>query len=257
MEVDKVKTTLEAFINSEEGQEVVKTIKKKKTDPVGIAYYGETFEGYQKIAEYKDLLPAFKDFYYEIKIRTPNHTIALLMKNFNSEVCVPLGRKFHPYPTQLKLWRKKWDLDIMQQKEDTDLQIVEKKNIRQIVKTRNGERAIDIGLMREDELEAGVRTLGGELLNDAMQILSDDQQLEEIYDADVLIKRRNYVVNVFGHVTKLVHGKATLMLKASQEKRENASFLMTLLAKASSGKLSDGELDLLKNNHRPNEQPTP
>jgi hypothetical protein len=89
-------------------------------------------------------------------------------------------------------------------------------------------------------------------------MLNDDQQLEEIYTDEVLIKRRNYILNVFGHVTKLVHGKAALMLKASEEKRNNASFLMTLLASATAGKMNDEQLDLLKgtNNQPTNVKPT-
>lgn len=233
--------------------------KVKKIDPVGLAYYGGKFTRWMRIGEYKDLLPAFKDFYYQEKVKDPNKNLTDILKNFNTEVCDPVGRMFHPMPTQIRLWRKKWDLDLMQQMkqiQNKDLEVIERKNVHQIIKTRDEERNLVLGAPDDNQLEAGVRTLGGELLNDAMQMLRDDQELEEIYDDETLIKRRNYVVNVFAHATRLVHGKAALMLKASAEKRDTASFLMSLLARASSGKMTDEEMGLLKSSYtQPNNDP--
>jgi len=154
----------------------------------------------------------------------------------------------------IRTWRAKWDLDLMQQMKDKDISTIEGKNVYQVIKTRDNDRNLLLGNVDEGQLEMGVKTLGGELLNDAMQMLRDDQELDEIYTNEELIKRRNYVVNVFSHVTKLVHGKAALMLKASAEKRENTSFLMDLLAQATSGNLTDEQLALLEtSNTKPKE----
>ena len=162
-----------------------------------------------------------------------------------------MGRTFHPYTNQLRTWTKRWDADIIRKKlnmrEETALTPV--KEIRQIVKTRGEEYAMTAP--GDGELETGLRTLGGELLNDAMQMLRDDQELEETYDDETLIKRRNYIVNVFSHATKLVHGKAALMLKASEEKRSTAGFLMSLLSKATAGTMSDMEVSLLETAYVP------
>jgi len=231
--------------------ELPKDIKEKKIDAVGLSYYGQKFTGYQKIGEITELIPAFKDFYYAVRVKDPNARLSTILQDFNAEVCEPVEKKFHPYTTQLRLWRTKWDRDLMQQMHDKDILIIEKRNIHQVIKTRNQERELVLGGPEDGEIEAGLRTLGGELLNDAFQMLRDDQELEEIYDNDELIKRRNYIVNVFGHVTKMAQGKAALMLKASQEKRENASFLMTLIATATSGKMTDEQLDLLKTTYTP------
>ena len=225
--------------------------KIKKIDGAGRAYYGDKFNGYMKLGEYSDLLPSFKDFYYAARIKDPNARLSEILQTFNSEICEPMGRLFHPYTGQIKIWRSKWDLDLMQQTQDKDLAIVERKNIHQIIKTRDDERKLVLGAPDDNQLEAGVRTLGGELLNDAMQMLRDDQELEEIYDDETLIKRRNYIVNVFSHATRLVHGKAALMLKASEEKRNTAGFLMSLLSKATAGKMSDDEIALLKTTYAP------
>src|SRR3990167_3518380 len=162
-----------------------------------------------------------------------------------------MGRLFHPSISQVRTWRKKWDLDLIQQMTDKDIKIIERKNVHQIIKTRDDNRKLVLGAADDEQLEAGVRTLGGELLNDAMQMLRDDQELEEIYTDETLIKRRNYIVNVFSHATRLVHGKAALMLKASAEKRDTAGFLMSLLARATSGQMSDEEMGLLKSAYAP------
>jgi len=118
---------------------------------------------------------------------------------------------------------------------------------KQIIKTRDGESGdIILGATNHDTLEQGANTLAGELINDALQTMRDTQELEDVYSTEEIIKRKNYVLNVMAHTTRLVHGKAALMLKASEEKRNNASFLMDLLAKASSGKMTPEEMEMLK-----------
>ncbi len=233
-------------------------IKVKKLDPVGRTLFGESFQGYMKITEYVDLVPAFKDYYYAAKVKDQNETLKNIVLGFNEEVCKPMERLFHPSMSQMRGWRKKWDLDIANQMFDKgiemDMELIERKSVQQLIKTRDEDRRLVLGAADDNQLEAGVRTLGGELLNDAMQMLRDDQELEEIYDAETLIKRRSYIVNVFAHATRLVHGKAALMLKASEEKRNTAGFLMSLLAKATSGKMTDEEMALLKTSYAPNEQ---
>ena len=234
----------------EEGTKV--DLKYAKTSMlVGKQFYGGTFERFMKVGEVKEFIAAFKDFYYQEKSKDPNARLAEILQNFNKEFCAPSGKKFHPYTAQVACWRAKWDLDLMQQLQDKELKIIERKNIHQLIKTRDDERNLVLGAPDDNSLEAGVRTLGGELLNDATQMLRDDQELEEIYDDETLIKRRNYIVNVFSHATKLVHGKAALMLKASAEKRDTAGFLMSLLARGTAGKMSDEEMNLLKSAYAP------
>lgn len=226
--------------------------EKKMPDATGLSMYGDTFTGYQKIEEYRDLIPAYKEFYYQRKIADPNLPGTRIIRMFNEEVCAPLGRRFHPYTKNVSNWKQKWDKDLMQQRGMIDHVITPKKTVQQVLKTREGDENLPTyGAPTYDSLEQGVQTLGGELMNDALQMLRDDQALEDIYESDELIKRKMYVVNVFGHVTKMVHGKATLMLKASQEKRENAGFLMELLGKASAGKMSLEEINALRHAYQP------
>jgi len=46
--------------------ETNQVVKTKKIDAAGKAYYGEKFKGYMLLKEVNDLIPAFKDFYYEV-----------------------------------------------------------------------------------------------------------------------------------------------------------------------------------------------
>lgn len=224
------------------------TRNKLKIDPIAAQAYGEEhFIGYQKVAEITDLIPAFKEYYYQEKIKNPQAALYPMLREFNETVLYPEGRKFHPYPTQVRFWRKKWDIDIMNQRSESDKELViyEPKRIKQVIKTRGEDGELIYGGPSEGDLEGGARSLAGELINDAAQMLRDDQELEDMYTTADLVKRKQYVVNVLAHVTKLVHGKAALMLKASEEKRNNTNFLMNLLAKASAGTLSDDEMDAL------------
>lgn len=224
--------------------------KARKVNAVGRAFYGDRFEAFDKMEAIRDLIPAFKAHFYTARIKDPKITGKDIIGDFNETVAFPMGRTFFPYMTNYKNWKAKWELDIAQQRseqkvEDALVVITPRATVKQVLKTRDEQGELVLGADYGD-IEAGLTTLAGELTNDAMQMLRDDQTLSEIYDDEVLIKRRNYIVNVFGHVTKLVHGKAALILKASQEKRENAGFLMTLLAKATAGKLSEEEMGALK-----------
>lgn len=235
---------------------VIEDAKKPYRSPVAIGVYGEEFERYQRLAEYTDLIPSFKDWYYTKKTANDRETLTNILRTFNAEVCAPLGRKFHPKLEAIRSWRKRWDLDLIQTIKGLDHEVTDKRNIYQVIKTRNQDNELVNGGISDGELEHGIKTLGGELLNDAMQMLRDDQELEDIYDNDELMKRRSYIINVFSHATKLVHGKAALMLKASAEKRDTAGFLMNLLSRASAGKISDEEVSVLKSAYAPkqNEQ---
>ena len=240
-----------------EQEEGVVAIATKKVNLVGRTIYGEKFERYAKVGEISDLIATFKEYYYEEKVKNFQTTSTEIIRNFNRDVAFPIGRTFFPYTSQYKGWRAKWDRDILESRKVGGLEVLDQKQVLQVIKTRNEDNELILGAADDSSLEAGVRTLGGELLNDAFQILREDQALEEIYTQEELMRRRNYIVNVFSHTTKLVHGKAALMLKASQEKRENASFLMTFLSKATAGKLSETEVGILKTAYIPekNEQP--
>jgi hypothetical protein len=129
--------------------------------------------------------------------------------------------------------------------------ITTKKNVQQVLKTRNSSESgvIEYATPSYDSLEETLQTFGGELLNDAMTQMRNDQDLEDMFESDELMRRKNHVLNVFSHVTTMVHSKASLMLKTSEEKRNNASFLMDLMKKSTSGEMSLEEIQALKSTY--------
>lgn len=228
---------------------------EKKIDLTGLSYYGPSFTGYQKIAEYRHLIPAFKDFYYSLALQNPETKYTPTLRAFNEKI-KETGEKFHPNTFVCRGWKKKWDKDILEKRGMKLAEITVKKNVQQVMKTRaSGENGLVAYVApTQDDLENVTQTLGGELANDALQMLRDDQDLEDIYESDELIKRKEYVVKVFAHLTKLTHGKAALLLKASQEKRENANFLMDIMKKATAGKMTAGDVAVLRSSYQPTEK---
>jgi len=216
-----------------------------KINVVGQNYYGQFFERYHRIGEIIEFVPEFKEFYYEEKIKDPKCGLLYLLQTFNKLHVYPKGKQFHPYPSQVKLWTTKWNKEINEKRIEQGLEVIPRSPVRQIIKTRDEGNEVVLG-GNYDHLEEGTKTLAGELLNDALQTMKDTQELEDVYTTEELVKRKSYVLNVLAHTTRLVHGKAALMLKASEEKRNTASFLMDLLAKASSGKMTPEEMEMLK-----------
>jgi len=212
--------------------------------------YANDFGRFQKVGEIRDLIPRFKDYYYKVKLENEAKYSAMKIIVEFQEIVKPLI--FCPYPNQFMSWRKKWDKDIMGQ---LGYIIEEKKKsnkIKTAIKMNN-----DIGISiipSDDDLEGGVKTLAGSLINDASTMLEEDIDNSDLMTSDELIKRRSYIVNVMAHVTKLVHGKEALKLKSNANQRENAGFLINLLNQASSGKITPKTIEALKSSITTNTQ---
>jgi len=197
--------------------------------------YASKLGHFQKIGEIRDLIPQFKKFYYEIKKKTKQKYSSIKIITEFQDVIDP--ETFCPFPNQYQMWRRKWDLDISDQLYNEKHGGAPDKRVVKFVEEE---------APSESDLELGTKTLAGELINDAARILKKDQELEEIFTPDELMKRRTYILNVMTHVTKLVQGKEGLKLKASANQRENAGFLMDLLRQASSGTISPETIAILK-----------
>lgn len=198
----------------------------------------EDFDGkYHKVGEIRDLIPQFKLFYLTERRREPERSAIKIINDFNKQIA-PFT--FFPWEKQYRLWRKKWDAQLLAERGYRE----EQRAARQIIKMQDERNAVIVP--DEYALEAGAHTLAGELLNDALGILKQDQESEDSYEDDIIVKRRNYVLNVFNYVTKASHGKQSLNVKTNSEKRETASFMMTILNRATAGKLTSDEIQLLK-----------
>ena len=214
----------------------------------------ENFDGrYHKVNEIRDLIPQFKAFYYAEKRKDPSMSAIKIINAYNAQI-TPLT--FFPWEKQYKSWRKKWDGELLAIQGYQE----EQKEVRQLIRVRDDKDAL---VVPEDEtLEAGARTLAGELLNDALGILKKDQSDEDLYEDDIIVKRRNYVLNVYNYVTRSAHSKAALMLKSNAEKRQTMSFLMDLMSCATAGTISDEQMEILKTSTHPQQtspspEPTP
>lgn len=214
----------------------------------------ENFDGrYHKVHEIRDLIPQFKTFYYAEKRRDLSMSAIKIINAYNAQIA-PLT--FFPWEKQYKSWRKKWDAELLAIQGYHE----EQKEVRQLIKVRDEQNAL---VVPEDEtLEAGARTLAGELLNDAMGILKKDQEQEDLYEDDIIVKRRNYVLNVYNHVTRSAHSKESLRLKSNAEKRQTMGFLMDLMSHATAGTITDEQIEILKTTTHPQQvspapEPTP
>ena len=198
----------------------------------------ENFDGhYHKIAEIKELIPQFKVFYYAERRKDPQRSAIKIINDFNRQI-EPFT--FFPWEKQYRLWRKKWDAELIY--EQTHQQ--QERAANQLIKLRDEQNTVVVP--DEYALEVGTQTLAGELLNDAMGILKRDQESGDAYEEEILVKRRNYVLNVFNYVTRAVHGKEALKIKSNAEKRETLGFLTALINRSTAGKITPDEMQLLK-----------
>ena len=210
-------------------------MKNKKKMVWGRAFYGDTFTRFTLSAENEPYLPQFRDFYIAEMTANPSRGAFDIIKEFNERIT---PAKFHPYSSAYQAWRKRWDTTLLNNKGI----MVTAHKIKQVMKTKSekGLHAPD-----ESEMEMGMRHLGGELMNDALDMLHRDQDTPELFEPDELIKRRGYALNVFAHVTRMVHGKESLKLKKSAEARETAGFLMDIMQQATAGKLAPETLEMM------------
>lgn len=216
--------------------------KRSKEDADPFKIYGDKFDGeFQRIGQVQHLIPPFKEFYFKAKRENFNTSVMKILKDFNDKIHPD---RFFPYPQQYRRWRISWDnalyLELgMYEKGDVD-----SRTVKGLIKLRDEKRG-EITPM-DDDLEQGTNVLGGMLLNDAMHQLQNDQEIEEIYTSDELIKRKAYVLNVFSHITKKVQGKEGLRIKKQAEGRETAGFLMNLINRAVAGRVSEDDMTTLQ-----------
>ncbi|MEJ0053160.1 MAG: hypothetical protein WDN10_00305 [bacterium] len=206
------------------------------TKPIFSFYEG--FDGkYQRVGELRELLPSFRAFYLAERRKEPDRSAIRIINDFNKSIA-PFT--FFPWEKQYRLWRKKWDAELLAEQGYKQ----EQRELRQIIKVRDEQNAAIVP--DAQTLEMGASTLAGELLNDAMDILKRDQDDESSYDDDIIVKRRNYVLNVFNYVMRAAHSKESLNIKSNADKRETATFMMNILNRAMAGKMSEKDMTMLR-----------
>lgn len=231
--------------NFEDVEEKPATGIKAEKNKKFFNFYIDTFDGkYDKVSNVTEIIPSFKDFYYQKKLAEPELSAMVIIREFQEKIA-PV--RFFPYPVQFRRWRAKWDRDIASQLGFRDETLEARKEFAHQIKLRD-ERGSQL-VPQDGDLEQGAQTLAGILLNDAQEQLIADREMEEIYSSDELIKRKNYALNVFTHITKAIQGNKVIAIKNNAEKRETAGFLMNILQRATAGKMSEEDLELLKSHN--------
>jgi|LSQX01.1.fsa_nt_gb hypothetical protein len=198
------------------------------------------FDGrFRKLAEIRDRIPAFRDFYIERRFQTGEKFNAIKIVDMFNAITPP--GDFFPQTGMYQRWRKKWDAEHSGLVHTAEERLAIREETRLIDPEANPTM---------HQLEESMHTLGAELANDAMQTLRETQDREEYFDDEVVVKRKAYALNVFAYITKAAHSKAALDIKRQGEARETAGFMLDILRRANAGKLSDDELDLLRGSVR-------
>ncbi len=226
-------------------------VLKKQLAASPFKYYGENFDGhYKKISDIRDLITPFKEYYYEKKMANPDLTSRDIILSFNESI---KPDTFFPYPEQFRRWRRIWDAEIIYKLEVAKMTM----DSPAVIAVRTRDKDNKFVIPTDNELGDGARNLAGELMNDAMTMLKNDQGHEDLYEDEVIVKRRHYILNVFNYVIRAVNTKEALNIRKSQEKRETAGFLMDLVRRSTAGGISDNDMTLLKGslNTKQDEQP--
>ena len=216
--------------------------RKAKKRESGLAalskMYGDKFDGnYRKVSDLINMIAVFKDYYLEARRLDLDKSAMAILRDFNAKYEIA---NFYPYPHQYKVWRKKWDDVVMKEKGLLEVE----KRMKNTLKIRDEERGL-LMVPSNEGLEEAADTLGGLLANDAIEMLQNDQEQEDFYSSDELVKRKSYVLNVFSHITKKVQGKEALKLKRASGAVETGNFLINILNQARSGKMTTQEMDVL------------
>ncbi len=223
---------------TEQNNDTTENNETKKKDSKFFLYGNDGL--YMKIGDLKEFIPRFKDYYYDKKQENPNASVIGIITSFN-EMIAP--DKFYPYPTQYRIWRKKWDREILEKAMGAVLAV--ESPVSKAIKTRDEQN--NLMIPTDEDMEDGAKTLGAELVNDAMMMLKKDQAMgEDMFTDEMLVKRRRYVLTVYNHVISAANRKEALKIKKQQEKRETAGFLMDLIRSSTAGHMSQDDIDILK-----------
>lgn len=230
-----------------------KTTKMAYSLEEGVNLFGAEFKKWDSMESLYSRLPAFKKYFIEKKKENPSESIRNIIKGFH-ELEVLEGRTFYMCPVNMAkrgvAWtneaigyippvvrppRRAWDTNPVGVLSDPG--IVTDPGV-----SSDAGVFIEPRVRSVSTLEQKVDTLADVLIDDAHEVLSDNENDESVGD---MVNRKKYAVMVLGYVTKLVHGKKSLSLKEKEEKRNETSFLMDFLKKATAGNVSAEELDLL------------
>lgn len=218
----------------------VSSVPARKRPPGRTKKYGPRFQGaFTDPREDMEAFRLFKDFYMEQRVLRPKEDPKTFVGDFNALI---EPKEFFPSYQAYKRMCAQFDKQIAKEhRGDPAAAMV------LAASKRNKRVFADLGPRNEEQLDLGVRTLAGLLVDDAVGLVREEaRDPDDHMGSNEFVKRRMYALNVLNHVGRTLKGKAEIRLRSAAEKRETAGFLMGIMNKALSGKISPEQLEAMK-----------
>lgn len=195
----------------------------------GVEVFGPEFNGYDHIKYLRPHFSRFKEYYRNYRRSDPGTKRRMILGEFHKEMKKE-GLSFQLDYREFNKIANEIDAELF----PSDPNIPEDGII-----PESGE----VVEVCNRPLEKRIETLADALIDDAHTTLNNDTMDEDVQD---MVARKKYATAVLTSVTRLVQGKKALELKTSEEKRNNTSFLMDMLKKATAGTISTDDVNFLK-----------
>jgi len=217
-------------------------IPKSKGVPVSFVKRGfTTNEGLEEIIE------GFRLFYMEER-KAGRTDLMQIFREYRKNTQMYKKIWFNPYPNQVKGWIKNWEQSL-----PVHIRKVAIKGRDTVKKNQVNVKAIEYA-----DLEDGSKNLQSLLIDDAEQLMKESNTDYELIDVaggywskeeyeKTRIKKKALALSIAKEVLSGVHKHQTIQIKRNKEGRETAGFLMDLMKQATSGELSEKDLELLDN----------
>ncbi len=204
---------------------------------------------YTPITGMEHLVAELKDYYLkERKVgRTDQNQI---FRDFREMCKAERNIWFNPAQAQLTNWKKKWEKSlpihvrkiVLKQKDVIENMKDEKLHIKEIA---------------YHDLEDGAKNLQQMLIEDAENLLAESREEYQGIDENggmlgkeayekLRLKRKEIALSISKEVLSGVHKHELIKIKKNKEGRETAGFHLDLVKSATSGELSDVDLELLE-----------
>lgn len=205
---------------------------------------------YTNITGMEDTLEEFRQYYLGER-QIGREDSALIFREFRKQKEIE-GIHFNPYPNYLKQLYKRFDKELPP--------YLQKYQSAKDVAKNNRENRVALGQIQYEELENRSKSLHSLLLDEAEELINESKlsfedyleaHPDEMWSAKDLKKhqmeQKKLALGVAERVSAVVQKNSVIKLKKNKEGRETAGFLMDLMKKATTGELTEEEMQLLEN----------
>lgn len=203
------------------------------------------FDGFTDAMDSKKFIMRLRELYMNERFDEngdKKSPIRFIVDSFNA-LPEQAEKKFFPNPRFLKKHTKDWEKEALERmklkrhtayiKEDVAKQMA-------LAPDKMPEIRMHIST---DSLEVKTETLADRLIGDAE---TEMDRADEEDDPEIRVKQKTYALNVYNLVTRSVHKRRELDLKGSAEKRNQAGFILDLVNRALTGKMTPEAMGTLR-----------